>query len=41
MVLLAPAAYQDNGENRMLRTTINTPVIGDLSLLFGKRLLLS
>ena len=36
MVLLAPAAYPDNGENGLLRTAIKTPVVGDLSLVLGK-----
>jgi pimeloyl-ACP methyl ester carboxylesterase len=35
MVLLAPAAYPDSGGNWLLRATTRTPVIGDLSLLFG------
>jgi pimeloyl-ACP methyl ester carboxylesterase len=36
MVLLAPAAYPDNGGNGLLRTMIRTPFVGDLSLLLGK-----
>ena len=36
MVLLAPAAYPDDGGNGLLRTMIRTPVVGDLSLLLGK-----
>jgi pimeloyl-ACP methyl ester carboxylesterase len=36
MVLLAPAAYADDGGNVLLRTTIKTPVVGDLSLFLGK-----
>src|SRR6267142_322662 len=36
MVLLAPAAYADDGGNVLLRTTIKTPILGDLSLLLGK-----
>src|SRR5712672_2246673 len=36
MVLLAPAAYADDGGNVLLRTTIKTPLVGDLSLLLGK-----
>jgi len=36
MVLLAPAAYPDNGVNGLLRATVQTPVIGDLSLLLGR-----
>jgi pimeloyl-ACP methyl ester carboxylesterase len=39
MVLLAPAAYPDNGENRLLRAATRTPLIGDLALLLGKPLL--
>jgi pimeloyl-ACP methyl ester carboxylesterase len=38
MVLLAPAAYPDKGENKLLRSIINTPFIGDVSLLLGKPL---
>jgi pimeloyl-ACP methyl ester carboxylesterase len=36
MVLLAPAAYADDGGNVLLRTTIKTPIVGDLSLWLGK-----
>src|SRR5882672_3329930 len=36
MILLAPAAYADDGGNVLLRTTIKTPIVGDLSLLLGK-----
>ena len=36
MVLLAPAAYPDNGESRFLRFAARTPLIGDLSLVLGK-----
>jgi pimeloyl-ACP methyl ester carboxylesterase len=36
MVLLAPAAYPDKGENRLLQATTRTPVIGDLALMLGK-----
>ncbi|MEY2396240.1 MAG: hypothetical protein QOF94_2585 [Acidobacteriaceae bacterium] len=39
MVLLAPAAYADDGGNVLLRTTIKTPIVGDLSLLLGKSIL--
>ncbi len=39
MVLLAPAAYADNGENGLLRTTIKTPIVGDLSLWLGKSIM--
>jgi len=39
MVLLAPAAYADDGGNILLRTTIKTPIVGDLSLLLGKSIL--
>jgi pimeloyl-ACP methyl ester carboxylesterase len=35
MVLLAPAAYPDKGENKLLRATTRTPVIGDLGLMLG------
>ena len=36
MVLLAPAAYPDEGVNGLLRATVSTPVIGDLGLFIGK-----
>jgi len=36
MVLLAPAAYADDGGNGLLRTAARTPIVGDLSLLLGK-----
>jgi hypothetical protein len=36
MVLLAPAAYPDNGESRFLRFAARTPLIGDLSVVLGK-----
>ena len=36
MVLLAPAAYPDNGESRFLRFATRTPLIGDLGLVMGK-----
>jgi len=36
MVLLAPAAYPDKGESRLLRFATRTPLIGDLSLVLGK-----
>ena len=36
VVLLAPAAYPDKGENRLLRAIVNTPILNDLSLLLGK-----
>lgn len=44
IVLLAPAAYPDQGEDQFLRVVLETPVIGDVSLtvgrlLFGKRIL--
>jgi pimeloyl-ACP methyl ester carboxylesterase len=39
MVLLAPAAYADDSGNVLLRTTIKTPILGDLSLLLGKSIL--
>lgn len=39
MVLLAPAAYPDNGESRFLRFATRTPVIGDMSLVLGKTFL--
>ncbi len=39
MVLLAPAAYADDGGNVLLRTTIKTPIVGDLSLLLGKSIM--
>ena len=44
IVLLAPAAYADEGEDQFLRAVLETPVIGDVSLtvgrlVFGKRIL--
>jgi pimeloyl-ACP methyl ester carboxylesterase len=44
IVLLAPAAYPDEGGDEFLRALLKTPVIGDISLtvgriLFGKRIL--
>jgi len=36
MVLLAPAAYPDNGGNGLLRTAVRVPLIGDLGLYLGK-----
>ena len=36
MVLLAPAAYPDNGESRFLRFATRAPLIGNLSLVLGK-----
>ena len=36
LVLLAPAAYPDAGVNGLLRMTIRTPVLRDLSLLLGR-----
>ena len=36
LVLLAPAAYPDESGNNLLETIARTPVIGDLSLGFGK-----
>ena len=35
MVLLAPAAYPDNGGNGLLRTAVRAPLIGDLGLFLG------
>jgi pimeloyl-ACP methyl ester carboxylesterase len=39
MVLLAPAAYPDDGGNSLLRKTIRIPVVGDLGLLLGKSIM--
>ena len=39
MVLLAPAAYADDGGNALFRTTIRTPIVGDLSLMIGKSIM--
>jgi len=44
IVLLAPAAYADAGEDQFLRLVLKTPIVGDVSLtvgrlLFGKRIL--
>lgn len=38
LVLLAPPAYPDESENKLLQTIARTPVIGDVSLAFGKAL---
>ncbi|HEY0349848.1 MAG TPA: alpha/beta hydrolase [Pyrinomonadaceae bacterium] len=38
MVLVAPAAYPDKGENKLIRAAMNAPIIGDLGLLLGKPL---
>lgn len=39
MVLLAPAAYPDQGDSRLLYTAIRTPVVSDLGLWLGKSIL--
>src|SRR5512138_1936086 len=39
MVLLAPAAYADDGTNRLLQTIVKAPVIGDFSLLLGRSIM--
>ena len=36
IVLLAPAAYADEGEDQFLRAVLETPVIGDVSLTVGR-----
>jgi pimeloyl-ACP methyl ester carboxylesterase len=36
MVLLSPAAYPDDGGNRLLQTTTRIPVVSDLALLLGR-----
>ena len=36
IVLLAPAAYADKGEDQFLRAVLETPVIGDVSLTVGR-----
>jgi pimeloyl-ACP methyl ester carboxylesterase len=36
IVLLAPAAYPDSGEDRLLRATSKIPLIGDLGLVLGR-----
>jgi len=39
IVLLAPAAYADEGEDQLLRAVLDMPVIGDVSLTLGRLLL--
>lgn len=39
IVLIAPAAYPDKGENRLLRMAVTPPVIGDVGLMIGKLIL--
>src|SRR5258708_16951256 len=39
MVLLSPAAYPDDGGNRLLRTTTGIPVVSDLALLLGRSIM--
>jgi len=39
MVLLAPAAYPDDSGDGLLRTATRVPLIGDLTLFFGKVLI--
>jgi pimeloyl-ACP methyl ester carboxylesterase len=39
LILLAPAAYPDNGSNKLLRALIGPPVVGDVSLLLGKSII--
>ena len=36
IILLAPAAYADKGEDQFLRAVLETPVIGDVSLTVGR-----
>ena len=39
LVLVAPAAYPDKGEDRLIRMAVTPPVIGDISLLLGRLIL--
>lgn len=39
MLLIAPAAYPDAGESRLVRAIAKPPAIGDVSLLLGRALL--
>ena len=39
LVLIAPAAYPDKGEDRLIRIAVTPPVIGDASLFLGRLLL--
>src|SRR5215510_7037450 len=39
MILVAPAAYPDAGENRLLQALAKPPVLGDMTLLFGRAIL--
>jgi len=36
LILVAPAAYPDSGENRLLRAVTKTPLLGDAALIAGK-----
>jgi pimeloyl-ACP methyl ester carboxylesterase len=39
MILVAPAAYPDAGESRLLQALAKPPVLGDMSLILGKAIL--
>jgi len=39
MILVAPAAYPDAGESRLLQALAKPPVLGDMTLLFGRAIL--
>src|SRR5215813_12085482 len=36
MILVAPAAYPDTGENRLVRAVTRLPVLGDMTLMAGR-----
>src|SRR5689334_10393423 len=39
MILVAPAAYPDAGESRLLQALVKPPVLGDMTLIFGRAIL--
>ncbi|HEX6718609.1 MAG TPA: alpha/beta hydrolase [Pyrinomonadaceae bacterium] len=39
MILVAPAAYPDSGESRLLQALVKPPVLGDMTLIFGRAIL--
>ena len=39
LILVAPAAYPDRGESRLLQTMMKPPLLGDVALIAGKSIL--
>src|SRR5215510_8939459 len=39
MILVAPAAYPDAGESRLMQALAKPPVLGDMTLIFGRAIL--